>query len=104
MAEEDARRRYAANLQGEVDSAALYRTLSQTEKNPELARVYARLGAVEEAHAEFWKRKIGAIGQRLPDGAAEFPNAGARLAGPSLRPGFCAADRQYPRTDGQRHL
>src|SRR5271169_5017178 len=66
MPEEDPRRRYTANLQGEVDSASLYRTLSQTEKSPELAQVYARLGAVEEAHAEFWKRKIGAIGQRVP--------------------------------------
>lgn len=66
MAEEDPRRRYTANLQGEVDGSALYRTLSQTEKNPELAQVYARLGAVEEAHAEFWKRKIAAIGQHVP--------------------------------------
>ena len=74
MPEENPRQRYTANLQGEVDSASLYRTLSQTENNPELAQVYARLGAVEEAHAEFWKRKIGAIGQRVP-----------RLR-PSLRP------------------
>jgi vacuolar iron transporter family protein len=66
MAEEDPRRRYAANLQGEIDSAALYRTLSQTEKNPELAQVYTRLGAIEEAHAEFWRRKLGAIGRRVP--------------------------------------
>jgi hypothetical protein len=66
MPKEDPRQRYKANLQGEVDSASLYRTLSQTEKNPELAQVYARLSAVEEAHAEFWKRKIGAIGQRAP--------------------------------------
>src|SRR5437763_12155036 len=66
MPDEDARRRYRANLQGEVDSASLYRALSQTEKNPELAQVYARLGAVEEAHAEFWKRKIGATNQRVP--------------------------------------
>jgi vacuolar iron transporter family protein len=66
MAEEDAEHRYAANLQGEVDSAALYRTLSDTEKNPELAQVYARLAAVEEAHAEFWKRKLGASGRRVP--------------------------------------
>jgi vacuolar iron transporter family protein len=72
MAEEDPSRRYTANLQGEIDSAALYRTLSQTEKNPELAQVYARLGAVEEAHAEFWKRKIGAIGQRLPSMRPSF--------------------------------
>lgn len=66
MAEPASARRYAANLQGEVDSAALYRTLSQTEKSPELARVYGRLAAVEEAHAEFWKRRIAALGQHLP--------------------------------------
>jgi len=66
MSEEGRKERYTANLQGEVDGAALYRTLAETEKNPELAQVYARLGAVEEAHAEFWKRKIGAIGERVP--------------------------------------
>jgi vacuolar iron transporter family protein len=66
MPEADPQRRYAANLQGEVDGAALYRTLSETEKSPELAQVYARLGAVEEAHAEFCKRKIEGIGQHLP--------------------------------------
>ena len=37
MAEEDPRQRYKANLQGEVDGASLYRTLAQTEQNPELA-------------------------------------------------------------------
>ena len=47
MAEKDVEQRYTANLQGEVDGAALYRTLSQTEKNPQLAEVYGRLGAVE---------------------------------------------------------
>ena len=66
MGEKDVEQRYTANLQGEVDGAALYRTLSQTEKNPQLAEVYGRLGAVEEAHAEFWKRKLGAIGRRVP--------------------------------------
>ena len=66
MPEENARRRYTANLQGEIDSATLYRTLSETEKTPALAQVYARLAAVEDAHAEFWKRKIGAIGQYAP--------------------------------------
>ena len=66
MAEAHPRDHYRANLQGEVDSAALYRTLSETEKNPQLAQVYARLGAVEEAHAEFWKRKLAAVDQRIP--------------------------------------
>ena len=72
MAGQDARRRYTANLQGEVDSAALYRTLAQTEQNSQLAKVYERLAAVEEAHAEFWKGKLRAVGGRMP----------------KLRPGF----------------
>jgi VIT1/CCC1 family predicted Fe2+/Mn2+ transporter len=66
MPEDDPRRRYTANLQGEVDSAALYRTLAQTEKNPRLAQVYRRLAAIEEVHAEYWKSHIAAIDQRVP--------------------------------------
>ncbi len=72
MAEPGSQQRFTANLQGEVDSAALYKTLSETEKNPQLAQVYGRLAAVESAHAEFWKRQITALGQRVPQ----------------LRPGF----------------
>jgi VIT1/CCC1 family predicted Fe2+/Mn2+ transporter len=72
MPEKDPRLRYTANLQGEVDSAALYRTLAQTEKNPQLAQVYQRLAAIEEAHAEYWRNHIAAIDQRVP----------------TLRPGF----------------
>ena len=66
MAEPGSQQRFTANLQGEVDSAALYKTLSETEKNPQLAQVYGRLAAVESAHAEFWKRQIAALGQRVP--------------------------------------
>jgi VIT1/CCC1 family predicted Fe2+/Mn2+ transporter len=66
MPEDNPRRRYTANLQGEVDSAALYRTLAQTEKNPQLAQVYRRLAAIEEAHAEYWKNHIEAIDQKVP--------------------------------------
>ena len=66
MAEPGSKQRYTANLQGEVDSAELYKTLSETEKNPQLAQVYSRLAAVESAHAEFWKKQIAALGQRVP--------------------------------------
>ena len=72
MPEEDARRRYRANLQGEIDSAALYRTLAEAEKNPQLSQVYGRLAAIEEAHAEYWKGHIAAIDHGVP----------------KLRPGF----------------
>jgi len=58
--------RYRSNLQGEVDSAALYKALADAEGNPQLAEVYRRLAAVEEAHAEFWRKELARVGARLP--------------------------------------
>jgi len=54
--------RYRTNLQGEIDSAALYRTLADTETNPQLKEVYGRLAAVEEAHADFWRGRLARLG------------------------------------------
>jgi VIT1/CCC1 family predicted Fe2+/Mn2+ transporter len=54
--------RYRTNLQGEVDSAALYRAMAEAEKDPRLSEVYRRLAAVEEAHAEFWRKQLGGLG------------------------------------------
>src|SRR3954466_14238267 len=54
--------RFRNNLQGEVDSAALYRALSETETDPHLAEVYRRLSAVEEAHAEYWRKQLQKAG------------------------------------------
>jgi hypothetical protein len=65
MSETDTARRYRANLRGEVDSASLYRTLAETEPDPHLAEVRRRLAAVEEAHAEFWKKQLGGVGVRI---------------------------------------
>ncbi|MDE2166592.1 MAG: VIT1/CCC1 transporter family protein [Alphaproteobacteria bacterium] len=56
--------RYRRNLQGEVDSAALYRALADAESDPRLQQVYRRLASVEEAHAEFWTRRILGAGGR----------------------------------------
>jgi VIT1/CCC1 family predicted Fe2+/Mn2+ transporter len=78
MEDKAARRRYEVNLQGEIDSAALYHTLSKTEKNPELAQVYSRLASVGEAHAEFWGKHLMVIGQRIPK---LRPNFRARALG-----------------------
>jgi VIT1/CCC1 family predicted Fe2+/Mn2+ transporter len=57
--------RYRSNLQGEVDSAALYRAMAEAEADPHLAEVYRRLAAVEEAHAEFWKKQLGRFGAKF---------------------------------------
>jgi VIT1/CCC1 family predicted Fe2+/Mn2+ transporter len=61
------RARYRANLQGEIDSASLYRTLAKTEQNPDIAKVYDKLASIEEAHAEFWKSQLRESGAGIPD-------------------------------------
>jgi hypothetical protein len=58
--------RYRANLQGEIDSSALYRALAEVEPNPQIAGIYKRLAAVEEAHAEFWRKRLRGLGLHLP--------------------------------------
>ena len=65
--------RYRANLQGEVDSASLYRTLAESERNPDIAKIYTKLALIEDAHAEFWKSRLKASGSEPP------------LLGPSVR-------------------
>ena len=65
MTESDPQARYRANLQGEVDSSTLYRALAEIEANPQIAEVYRRLASVEEAHAEFWRKRLTGIGRRL---------------------------------------
>ena len=58
--------RYKVNLQGEVDGASLYRALADVEQDPKLAEVYRRLAAVEESHAEYWKKQLTKVGARVP--------------------------------------
>jgi VIT1/CCC1 family predicted Fe2+/Mn2+ transporter len=65
MAEPDSAARYRANLQGEIDSAGLYRALADTEGDPKISEVYRRLSAVEEAHAEFWRGQLTRIGAKI---------------------------------------
>jgi VIT1/CCC1 family predicted Fe2+/Mn2+ transporter len=58
----DAIARYRANLQSEIDGAALYRTLAETERRPQLAEVYGRLASAEEQHARHWEEQLRAVG------------------------------------------
>jgi VIT1/CCC1 family predicted Fe2+/Mn2+ transporter len=66
MTDDPSAERYRSNLQGEIDSSALYRALAEIEANPQLAGVYRRLAAIEDAHAEFWRRNLRRLGARLP--------------------------------------
>src|ERR1700692_2001524 len=80
--------RYRANLQGEVESAALYRTLANTETNPDIAQVYNKLASLEDAHAEFWKSRLSASGGRIPDIRPGVRNRALRWLGRGFGPQF----------------
>ena len=66
MSDTDAIKRYLANWQKEIDGAALYLALSQTEKQPQLAEVYRRLSASEEKHAAGWEKKLDELKVSVP--------------------------------------
>ena len=52
---------------GERDSALLYQTLSEVEKDPRLADVYKRISGTEMGHAENWKTRAEEKGIQLPE-------------------------------------
>ena len=62
MPDQDQAARYRSNLQGELDSAALYRVLADSETNPQMGEVYRRLAAIEEKHAALWREQLARVG------------------------------------------
>jgi VIT1/CCC1 family predicted Fe2+/Mn2+ transporter len=84
MADSKDQQRYRENLQGEVDGAAVYEALAEAEKEPNLARIYRRLAAVERAHAEFWQSRLDRKTNLTPSIRARTLSWLARRFGPSL--------------------
>ncbi len=64
MAQDSDTARYRANLQGEVDSASLYRALAEVGNNPRSSDIFRKLAAVEDAHAEFWRKNLRRVGSQ----------------------------------------
>lgn len=62
-----------ANLRDEIDGSALYRAMSALESDPKIAAVYEKLAAIEDRHADFWRKRLERQGIAL------------RLRGPSPR-------------------
>ncbi len=60
------RERYLANRQKEIDGAALYLTLAESEKQPQMAEVYRKLSAAEEKHAAAWEKKLEGLKAVVP--------------------------------------
>jgi VIT1/CCC1 family predicted Fe2+/Mn2+ transporter len=63
MPDQEKAERYRSNLQGELDSAALYRTLAESEDTPQMREVYYRLAAIEEKHAALWREQLAKVGE-----------------------------------------
>ncbi|MDB5495286.1 MAG: hypothetical protein JWP86_2623, partial [Phenylobacterium sp.] len=76
MKNSDNIQRYRANLQGEIDGAALYAALAEAEPDPNLAAVYRKLSSVESAHAQFWR---GHLDRRGIHGVDLTPSFRARV-------------------------
>ena len=58
--------RYKANLQGEIDSASLYRALAEAEPDSRTSGIFKKLADVEDAHAEIWQENLKRIGSQNP--------------------------------------
>lgn len=54
--------RFRANLQGEIDSAAIYGALAGAEHDPTIADVFRRMAETETRHAAFWQERLRAAG------------------------------------------
>jgi len=67
MSKADDVTRYLANLQKEIDGAALYLALAEAEKQPQLAEVYRRLSSTEEKHAAVWEAKLRDLNVAAPE-------------------------------------
>ena len=65
-------RRFRANLQGEVDSVFLYSALADVEADPRTADIYRKLAAVEDRHADLWRKEIAAAGEAVPQFGPSF--------------------------------
>src|SRR5260221_8223385 len=96
MTDTDEQRRFKDNLQDEVDGAAVYAALADAEQDPNLAKIYRRLAAVERAHAEFWRSRLDRTANLQPSLRAR----GFSWLPRRLRAGFLLPTLASPRERG----
>ena len=65
MASRHELKRFRTNLADELDSAALYETLSRVEKDPQRRTLFTQLASAERVHANIWANKLHANGVRV---------------------------------------
>ena len=59
-------KRYKANLQEEIDVAALYDSLAEAEQDDGVADIYRRIAQSEGRHVDFWQRRLREAGSDIP--------------------------------------
>ena len=88
MATREDSRRYLENWQDEIDSAAEYRAMAESEPDARLARVYGNLARMEEVHITFWEDKLRQagveVGSRRPSWRSRVLRWIGRRLGPDL--------------------
>ncbi len=105
-------RRFQANRQEEVDSAAQYRAMAEAEPDAGVAKVYRELADVEEKHAAFWEVQLRdkgvEPGPRRPSWRARVlrwfaKRFGARMILPTVTAREVAGRDNYLSQDESRH-
>lgn len=90
--------RYRANLQDEIDGAAMYRALAELEPDPHLSELYHRLAETEERHGRLWAGKLEDVGappgETRPTLRARILIRLARRFGPSMLVSTLAGQEQ----------
>ncbi len=66
MSASEERSRFLANRQKEIDGAALYRALAESESQPQMAEVYRKFAQAEEGHAAAWEKRLSDLGGAVP--------------------------------------
>lgn len=64
--------RYRRNFQDEIDSAAQYRAMAESERDAATAQIYRELAAMEEKHAAFWEDRLRKANAKVPPRAPSW--------------------------------
>ena len=84
-------KRFLANRQKEIDGAALYRVLAESEAQPQMAALYQKFAAAEERHASAWESEIEGSQGIHPPTPAQLARPGDDMARPAFRSAVCPA-------------
>src|SRR5688572_481364 len=68
----DAVERYRRNFQDELDSAAQYRAMAESERDARVAEIYRELAVIEEKHAAFWEERLRRANAKVPERAPSW--------------------------------